>query len=88
MIFQIYHRTEQDGRAPSAVILELEYEYVGDLAAHDRKELTLKLQVLSDEESSLEHTRPFELGDVIVDEIGQGWIMTPNTLWAQVEIVP
>jgi hypothetical protein len=87
MMFQVYNRFDNDNRAPSAVILESEYEYVGDLEARDRKELTSKLRTMSDEESSLERTRPLRSGDVIVDEAGQGWILTPSTLWAQVEII-
>lgn len=88
MIFDVYYRTEPDHRAPSEVFLESDYEHVGDIEARDRKELTGKLQMLNEDDSPLERTRPLESGDVVVDESDQGWIMTPSTLWAQVEIIP
>ena len=88
MVFDVYYRTERDRRAPGEVFLESDYEHAGDIEARDKKELTGKLQMLTEEDSPLENTRPLESGDVVVDETHQGWIMTPSTLWAQVEIIP
>ena len=88
MMFQVYYRTDRDHRAPSTVFLESEYEHAGELEARDRKELTSKLQTFKGDESPLEQSRALESGDVIVDETDQGWILTPSTIWAQVEIIP
>jgi hypothetical protein len=88
MIFDIYYKTLLDRRAPSTVFLESDYEHVGNIHARDRKELTTKLRSMKEDESPLERTRPLESGDVIIDEMNQGWILTPSSLWAQVEIVP
>ena len=87
MIYKIYYRNKLDSRAPSVVRLNDDYEYVGDIEASNKNQLTCKLINSSLDELNLYRVKSFSIGDVIVEEdTGQGWIFATHNLWAMVKI--
>jgi hypothetical protein len=84
MLFQVYFRNPRDNRAPSSVDLRKDYQHAGEVQAVDRKELARKLLVLDD--LDIEQPRPFQVGDVIIDEKKDAYIYTPLNIWALVAV--
>lgn len=84
MIYEVWFKQDQDGRAPEYAFLENDYKWSGELEARSLKDLAGKMQLLDAEESGLTDHRALSVGDVVREGNGAYWILTPVGLWAQV----
>ena len=88
--YDIWYKRENDGRAPEYAFLEMDYKWVGEIEATSLQHLMQRLQtqVSEDEEPLLDEQRPFRVGDVVQEKVGDlpggFWIWTPSNVWATV----
>lgn len=85
MIWILYRKSEP-GRAPSLARME-DYDEIGEVVAGTRREAATKwLQSWYDDEDR-ERFRPPVTGDLILNKkTKEAYILTPNGIWASVEL--
>ena len=87
MIYQVWFKSTQDGRAQDTVFLDLDYRWAGELEAANPKELVMQLATTAAEDSELMDPRQIAVGDVLVDANDQGWIFTPLGVFSMVTTI-
>lgn len=83
--FEIWFRHGASERVPAFALLDEDYAWAGELDAANRKDLIVKVETLSPEQSPLYGHRAFRVGDVVRDEHGTFWVLAPLGVFAQVE---
>lgn len=85
-IYQVWFQTGIQSRAPSDVFLDEDYSWAGEMEASSPKDLVRRLAEVDPKESELlDHKMP-STGDVLLEDNGTGWILTPLGVWAVVNI--
>lgn len=83
--YEVWFKKDNDGRAPDAAFLDLDYQWAGELETGSVKELARYVAMTKQEDSKLDHHRVLRTGDVVrVKGAVTGWMMTPVGIWAQV----
>lgn len=85
MIYQLYYKRDRtEKRAPSKISIKLAYEMGGEVEASSRAEAARKWYQGKDiDDDSI--SKP-EVGDVLMDALGDCYILTPQGLWAKVSL--
>lgn len=82
--YEVYYRKDNDGSAPAAVLLELDYEWAGVVEAETLKVMAQRVASMPVEESELLGHRALRTGDVATDG-NRFWVLAPLGIWASVE---
>ena len=84
-MYQILHRLEKDGRAPSSIEVDTEYEMGGEIDATTRSEAIRKWHLGKDKYG--ESVKTPVVGDVLLTPVGDYFIYTATGIWANVSSV-
>lgn len=88
MRFLIYYKSYPDGRAPEKPDPD-DYQEAGAIEADSRSMALVELATATDDLPEVTvYPRPLQTGDILIDEQGKACILTPSSLWAQVQFVP
>lgn len=84
MMYQVFYRTPQDGRAPSTIKLT-EYEEGPELEIVSKHSAPVAISKITDEATA--KNRAIRVGDVLRDDNDNYFIYTPTFQWALVQTV-
>lgn len=85
MIYDVYVLKNKGGRVPSSAWLDEDYTWAGDIEATSPKDVVRRLYQ-DKEDLSLAIESGLGPGDVVVDEHKEAKILTPNGIWAEIDI--
>jgi hypothetical protein len=86
--WEVWFRKVGDGRAPSQVNLEADYNRIGEFKAESRRLLEQQLALVQDPYAqAVDARRRIHIGDVVIDKTtGAAFIYTPIGAWASVVV--
>ena len=87
MQVEVWHRTANDKRAPSVVLLEDDYTFAGTVDSNDFKDFASQMLDMSTDKPDLMNPRQPIVGDVAICDDGRSYIFTPSLGWAMVDAI-
>lgn len=82
--YELWYRRLYDGRAPSTVFVDVDYDWAGDVQADSVKDVALRVALMSSDSSNLEGHRAIRVGDAVKNPKGEYYILTPTGVWSRV----
>jgi len=85
--FTVWLCKESNNKAPEYVFVDKDYTFAGELDASSPKEVVKYIAYTNPKDSELLDHKTLRTGDVLEDEVGNGFILTPFGVWATVKIL-